>query len=73
MKPPSHIESNDTRCWCGPKHFMTEESQSEEIFPGIYVMKLIEHHIVIHLEQALAPRKHGKPRRPKHLAEIVHL
>jgi hypothetical protein len=68
-----HIVSEDTRCWCGPKRIVEETTTTEEILPGIFMSELVERTIIIHLENAMHPRRHGKPARSRHLAEMVHL
>jgi len=73
VKTYEHIPSNDTRCWCAPKLVTQEESVTREIFPGVFMAELRQRLIVIHFESSMAPRRHGKPARNKHLAEFVHV
>ena len=65
-----HITADDSRCWCGPLVHEEEYTVSRELFPGIIIASLRKETVVLHFEAALAPRKHGRPRKPRSRLEV---
>jgi len=60
-----HIVGDNSLCWCAPQTFVFEETIFKKIMPGIYTARLAKRVLFIHYVNNLAPRRHGKPRKPR--------
>jgi hypothetical protein len=60
-----HIATKDTRCWCAPQKFTQDETISQEVFPGVWMVRPQTRVLIFHYESNLHPRRHGHPRKPR--------